>query len=166
MTIAESLLPEFDEEMSLTRKTLEAIPNDKLDWKPHKKSNTIGWNANHLADIPNWIEFMLDHDSLDIAPVDGPAWKSPSLESIEEILALFDKNVATARAVLAKTPDDVFAQDWAFMMGGQVMFTMTKGATLRKWALSHMIHHRATVRVYLRMNDIPVPGVYGPSGDE
>ena len=97
MSYGETLLPEFDQEMANTRKVLERIPDDKLDWKPHPKSNTIGWNANHLADIPNWMALALTTDSLDIAPPDGPKYEFPALTSREAILELFDRNVAAAR---------------------------------------------------------------------
>src|SRR6476620_2400039 len=97
MTYAETLLPEFDQEMANTRKVLERIPDDKLDWKAHPKSHTIGWNANHVADIPKWLVMVLTTPSLDIAPVDGKSYSSPTLTSSREILDLFDRNVANAR---------------------------------------------------------------------
>ena len=97
MPYAETLLPEFDQEMASTRKVLERIPDDKLDWKPHPKSNTIGWNANHVADIVNWVVLVLNRPSLDIAPADGPKYEFPTLTSREAILDLFDRNVAAAR---------------------------------------------------------------------
>src|SRR5271170_6296171 len=106
MTYAETLLPEFDQEMASTRKVLERIPEDKLDWKPHPKSNTIGWNANHVADLPNWIVETLAKPSLDIAPVGGDPYKLPKLTSRQEILALFDRNVAVARQALASVKDE------------------------------------------------------------
>src|SRR5215831_17592720 len=106
MSYAETLLPEFDQEMANTRKVLERIPDDKLDWKPHPKSNTIGWNANHVADIPNWMALPLTTTSLDIAPPDGPKYEFPALTSRKEILDLFDRNVAAAREAIAKAKDE------------------------------------------------------------
>ena len=102
MTYAETLLPEFDQEMANTRKVLERIPDDKLDWQAHPKSHTIGWNANHVADIPNWLVAVLTTPSLDIAPVGGEPYASPKLTSGEEILELFDRNVAAARKAIPR----------------------------------------------------------------
>ena len=146
MSYAETLLPEFDQEMANTRKVLERIPDDKLDWKPHPKSNTIGWNANHVADIPNWMAL--------------------ALTSRKEILDLFDRNVAGARKAIAEAKDEDMGWPWTLSQAGQVFFTMPRSAVVRGMVLNHIIHHRAHLCVYLRLNDIPVPGMYGPSGDE
>ena len=105
MSYAQTALPEFDQEMANTRKVLERIPNDKLDWQPHPKSHTIGWNANHLADLPNWLFETLTKPSLDVAPVGGEAYAFPKLTSREEILELFDRNVAAARKAIAEAKD-------------------------------------------------------------
>ena len=113
MPYAETLMPEFDQEMASTRKVLERIPDEKLDWKPHPKSNTIGWNANHLADIVNWVVLALTRPSLDIAPVDGPKYEFPALTSREAILNLFDRNVAAARKAIAEAKDEDMGQSWS-----------------------------------------------------
>ena len=104
MSYAETILPEFDQEMANTRKVLERIPNDKLDWQAHPKSHTIGWNANHVADIPNWLVMVLTKPSLDIAPVGGERYPFPKLSSREEILELFDNNVSDAREAIDGHP--------------------------------------------------------------
>jgi len=166
MSYAESLLPEFDQEMANTRKVLERIPDDKLDWKPHPKSNTIGWNANHIADIPNWTVLALTRPSLDIAPVDGPKYEFPSLRSRQSILDLFDRNVAAARQAISEVKDEDLGCIWELSQAGQVFLTMPRPAVVRGFVLNHLIHHRAHLCVYLRLNDIPVPGMYGPSGDD
>jgi uncharacterized damage-inducible protein DinB len=166
MTYAEANLPEFDQEMASTRKVLERIPEDKLDWRPHPKSNTIGWNANHLADLPNWMVQTIQRTSLDIAPVDGERYAFPALTSRKEILDLFDKNVAAARQALASVKDADVAQQWSLLQGGKTFFTMPRAAVIRGFVLNHIIHHRAVLCVYLRLNNVPVPGLYGPSGDE
>ena len=106
MTYAETLLPEFDQEMANTREVLERLPDDKLEWQAHPKSHTIGWNANHVADIPNWLVAVLTTPSLDIAPVGGEPYALPQLTSREEILGLFDKNVAAAREALSEAEDE------------------------------------------------------------
>jgi uncharacterized damage-inducible protein DinB len=166
MSYAETVLPEFDQEMANTRKVLVRVPDDKLDWQPHPKSRTIGWNANHLANLPDWAVHTLATSSLDIAPVDGKRFESPKLVSRKEILDLFDKNVAAARAAIVAAKDEDMAAMWTLLAGGNPIFTMPRSAVVRSVVLNHIIHHRAILCVYLRLNDIPVPGMYGPSGDE
>jgi uncharacterized damage-inducible protein DinB len=166
VSYAETVLPEFDQEMASTRKVIERIPDDKLDWQPHPKSHTIGWNANHLANLPDWAVHTLATSSLDIAPVGGKRFESPNFASRKEILELFDRNVAAARAAIAAAKDEDMAGMWTLLAGGNPIFTMPHSAVIRSVVLNHMIHHRAHLCVYLRLNDIPVPGMYGPSGDE
>lgn len=166
MTIAESILPEFDIEMEGTRKILERLPEDKFDWKAHDKSNTIGWVACHLVEIVGWVEGTLTQDTWDINPPDGEPYKSPELHSRQEILDTFDCNVAAARMRIVATPDDEFSKSWSLLSGGEPLITMPKLGVIRTWVLNHSIHHRAHLCVYLRLNDIPIPGMYGPSGDE
>lgn len=164
MSYAETILPEFDKEMANTRKVLERIPDDKLDWKPHPRSHTIGWNANHVADIPNWLAMVLNTPSLDIAPVGGAAYALPKLTSRAEIVELFDRNVAAARKAITEAQD--VGSPWSLLRAGQPIFTMPRAAVIRSMVLNHIMHHRAHLIVYLRLNDVPVPGMYGPSGDE
>lgn len=166
MSIAESILPEFDQEMANTRKVLERIPDEKLDWKAHPKSNTIGWNGAHLAEIPGWVEGTLTKDSWDINPPGGEPYRTPSANSRQQIIETFDKNVAAARKAIQATSDGAFMKDWSLLSGGKVFFTMPRIAVIRTFVLNHTIHHRAYLCSYLRLNDIPVPGLYGPSGDE
>jgi uncharacterized damage-inducible protein DinB len=166
MSYADTILPEFDQEMASTRKVLERVPDDKLDWKAHPKSQSIGWNAGHLANIPTWATITLTQSSFDLAPPGQPPPRAEPLKSRAEILATFDKNVAEARQALAAASNEEFAQPWSLKKGGQTMFTLPRSAVIRTFVLSHMIHHRAHLLVYLRLNDIPVPGMYGPSADE
>jgi uncharacterized damage-inducible protein DinB len=166
MTYAETILPEFDQEMANTRKVLERIPDDKLNWQAHPKSHTIGWNANHVADIPAWLVMVLAKPSLDIAPVDEEPYRSPTLATAREIVELFDRNVAAAREAITTVKDEELGQNWTLLGGGKPIFTMPRAAVVRGIVLNHLIHHRAHLCVYLRLNDIPVPGMYGPSGDE
>lgn len=166
MSIAQSILPEFDQEMAGTRKTLERIPNDKLGWKAHPKSNSIGWVAAHLAEIPGWVEGTLTKDSWDINPVGGEPYQSPKATSREQIIEVFDRNVAAARKAIAATSDEAFQKQWSLVSAGKPLFTMPRIAVIRGFVLNHTIHHRAHLLVYLRLNDIPVPGLYGPSADE
>jgi uncharacterized damage-inducible protein DinB len=166
MSYADTLLPEFDQEMANARKVLERIPEDKLDWRAHPKSNTIGWNANHLAEIPGWVEGTLTMPSWDVAPPGGERYQSPRLTKRQEILDLFDRNVAAARKAIQNVKDEDLARSWSLLEAGKPLFTMPRAAIIRSFVLNHLIHHRAILCVYLRLNNIPVPGMYGPSGDE
>ena len=166
MSFSTSALPEFDHEMASTRKVLERIPDDKLDWKAHPKSNTIGWNANHLADLPGWGASILTQPGFDFAPVHGPRYQTPSFKTTNEILELFDRNAATARKAIEAAQDESMGDDWTLRGGERLIFTMPRAAVYRSFLMNHIIHHRAILSVYLRLNDIPVPGLYGPSGDE
>jgi uncharacterized damage-inducible protein DinB len=145
---------------------LERIPDEKLDWQPHPKSHTIGWNANHVADIPAWLKMVLAKPSLDIAPVGGEPYVSPRLTSRLEILELFDRNVAAARKAITEVKEADMGSPWTLSRAGTPIFTMPRSAVVRSMVLNHLMHHRAHLLVYLRLNDVPVPGMYGPSGDE
>lgn len=160
------MLPEFDQEMANTRKTLERLPDDKFDYKPHAKSFTMGALAGHIAMMPGWAIGTLQTDNMDIAPVDGPAWEPPKMTNRAEILAAFDEAVAGLRPALAAASDADMMTPWSLLQGGKPIFTMPRIAVLRGMIMNHMIHHRAQLTVYYRLNDIPVPSLYGPSADE
>ncbi len=166
MSYADTILPEFDSEMASTRRVLERIPEDKLDWKAHPKSNTIGWNANHVAEIPGWVQGTLTQSAWDISPPGAEPYKTPSLGSRQEILDYFDANVLEARQALQNVREESLEEDWSLLFQGQTIFTYPRRTVIRTFVINHLIHHRAHLCVYLRLNDIPVPGMYGPSGDE
>ena len=166
MNYAETILPEFDREIANTRKVLERVPENKLDWQAHPKSHTIGWNANHLAELVGFIEGILTAPAWDIAPVAGEPYQSPKLTSRQEILDLFDRNVAAARKAIAAVKDDQMTQPWSLLKAGTPLFTVSRATMIRSFVLNHLVHHRAILCVYLRLNDVPVPGMYGPSADE
>jgi uncharacterized damage-inducible protein DinB len=166
MSISESLLPEFDLEMANTRKTLERIPDDKFDWKPHEKSFAMGALVNHLATIPSWAQPTIEQDSLDLAPPGAPPYQVVPVKSRQEALETFDKNVAAARAAIAGASDEHLFKPWTLLAGGQTIFTMPRTAVLRGFIMNHIIHHRAQLGIYLRLNDVAVPSIYGPSADE
>jgi uncharacterized damage-inducible protein DinB len=166
MGIAQGLLPEFDVEMANTRKTLERVPTEKLGWKPHPKSGAMGWLAGHLAFLPMWLSLTLAQDSLDIEPGGVTPTPPPRPESREAILALFDKHAAEARAALSAASDETLMKTWTLLKNGKTVLQLPKVAVVRSFVLNHMIHHRAQLGVYLRLNDLPVPSVYGPSADE
>jgi len=167
MPLSEALLPEFDHEMANTRTTLERVPEDRLSWKPHEKSGTMGWLATHLANLPSWVNFTLDNDSLDLAPPGAaPAGPMPPANSRKELLEMFDKNVSAARKALAGASDPHLAKPWSLLKGGKTILSMPRIAVLRGFVMNHTIHHRAQLGVYLRLNNVPVPALYGPSADE
>jgi uncharacterized damage-inducible protein DinB len=166
MSISASLLPEFDQEMANTRKALERMPDDKFDWKPHEKSGTMGWLANHLANLPSWTVYTINQDSLDLAPTEGESLKWEGKGSRQELLDYFDKNVGAARAAIAEASDEEFLKPWSLLKGGVTLMTLPKIAVMRGFVMNHIIHHRGQFTVYLRLNDVPVPPLYGPSADE
>ena len=166
MALSQSLLPEFDREMPNTRKTLERVPEDKFDWKPHEKSMEMGRLANHLAFLPNWAVTAVNETSIDINPVGEEPLRPPVASTTKELLDLFDAAVTAARAAIAGASDETLLGPWTLMSGGKTVFTMPRIAVLRGFVMNHSIHHRAQLGVYLRLNDIPVPSIYGPSADE
>lgn len=165
MGISQSLLPEFDHEMANTRKTLERVPDEKFDWKPHDKSFPMGSLAGHLANLPSWGSLTLSSDSFDMAP-GGEPLKTPPLASGKDVLTKFDENVAATRAAIEGATDQDLFKPWTLLSNGNTILTMPKVGVLRSFVMNHMIHHRAQLGVYLRLNDIPVPSIYGPSADE
>jgi len=166
MTIGQSLLPEFDEEMKNTRKVLERCPDEKWNWKPHDKSGTLGWLAGHVATMVDWLPMTLKTVEFDYAPVGGPSFTPPKIDNRKELLAEFDKNVPVARAALAGVSDAEILKNWKLLAGGQEIFTMPRVACIRSMILNHIIHHRAQLTVYFRLLGVAVPGLYGPSADE
>ncbi|HSF23751.1 MAG TPA: DinB family protein [Blastocatellia bacterium] len=166
MALSEALLPEFDLEMANTRKTLERVPEDRFAWKPHEKSFAMGHLASHLATLPSWSVMAVNQDSIDIAPVGQPPQKGPEAKTGKELLEMFDANVASARAAIAGASDEQLFRPWTLLSGGKTVLTLPKIAVLRSFVMNHNIHHRAQLGVYLRLNDIPVPSIYGPSADE
>lgn len=162
MTLQAALLAEFDQEMAGTRKALERIPTDKLTWKPHEKSFTIGSLAGHLAELPNWAKSTLEADEINLK---GPFDRKPP-ETTQQVLDTFDRNVSAARELLAATNDATLGENWSLKVEDKVMFTMPRTQVLRSFVLSHTIHHRGQLTVYLRLLDVAVPAIYGPSADE
>ena len=162
MAISEALLPEFDYETANTRRTLERIPENKLTWKPHPKSPDMDWLGGHLANILSWAVFTLTQDSVDTSVI-PPA---PAPTSRQQILDAFDANRAAARAAIAAASDAVWMEPLSLRSGKKVIFKQSRIAVMRGFVLSHSIHHRAQLAVYLRLNDVPVPALYGPSADE
>ena len=160
MSIAEKLLPEFDQEMATTRRVLERVPDDNPDWKPHPKSFSIAHLAQLLSWMPGWIGQTLTSTELDLASGSGY-----SVESTEALLKAFDENVRTTREAITDSKDSDYDVPWSLKMKGNVLFTMPRGEVVRQH-ISHLSHHRGQMSVYLRLRDVPVPSIYGPTADE
>jgi uncharacterized damage-inducible protein DinB len=160
MTIADTLLPEFDREMAVTRRLLERVPADRGRWKPHPKSFALGHLAQLVAWMPGWITNTLRETALDLATAPGY-----SFETTETLVGLFDENVRDARRAIAESRDEDYAVSWSLKHGEQVLFAAPRGTVVRTH-INHLIHHRGQLSVYLRLNDIPLPPMYGPTADE
>jgi uncharacterized damage-inducible protein DinB len=166
MALRDALLPEWEHEMTTTRKTLERVPEDKVDWKPHNTSMPMGRLAGHIAEMAGFAAQTFQGDSFDFAPPGGARMQPTMMTSRKQILEIFDKNVASAKAALSKASDEDLQKTWTLMNGGKTFFAMPRIQVLRGMILNHVIHHRGQLSVYLRMNQVPVPSIYGPSGDE
>lgn len=162
MSIAQSLLPEFDNEMANTRKMLERLPEGKLDYKPDPKSMTLGRLAGHVAEIVGWATSVLRDDFYNISP-DQKAFEA---QSRADALAEFDKNLPMTRAALAEAPDEGMSHNWSLKFEGNAVLTMPRAAVYRTMIMNHIIHHRAQLSIYYRLIGVPVPGMYGPSADD
>ena len=162
MRLIDPLLLEFDRECSGTRKCLERLPGEKLAWKPHEKSMSLGKLAGHVATIPGWIGSALLADGFDLTS--GMA--APPLGTPEEIVAAFDASVKLAKGAMAQLDDAKAMGEWTLAKGGQALFSMPRIALVRTILLNHSYHHRGQLTVYLRLLDVPVPAIYGPSADD
>jgi uncharacterized damage-inducible protein DinB len=162
MTIAEILLPEFDAEMANTRKLLACVPDGKDDWAPHAKSMALMRLASHVAEMPNWAIHTLQLDRLEFAGGEKP-WRAANAG---ELVTHFDAGVTAVRPVLQAVTDEAMARPWSLVFSGHTVFTMPKSLVMRNMVLNHMVHHRAQLGVYLRILEIPIPGMYGPSADD
>ncbi len=153
---------DFDQELKQTRRLLAVLPEGKLDYQPHKKSHTLGSLAQHVAQLPFLVVSVIRDDELDFLKVP----KSEKAAGVQDILKLYDAGTAAALAAFAELTEDQLQRTWTFRMGERVFFTRPKARLIRDFFLSHMIHHRAQLTVYIRLLDVPVPGLYGPSADE
>lgn len=158
----DALLPQFDREMALTRRVIERIPADRFSWKPHPKSTSFVDLARHLAHMVTWGAHALTEDATDVADR-RPMGPTPTLD---DILRIFDANAASVRALLASKSEEALAQTWTLTYQGKTALTDSRAAVVQTMILNHLIHHRGQLCVYLRLNDVPVPSLYGPSADE
>jgi uncharacterized damage-inducible protein DinB len=161
MKMTDLFLGELERETASTRRTLERVPEGRYDWKPHDKSMGLGYLAELVARLPSWTVFTIKQDSLDLA-----TYKSQPLRTSRELLKEFDASVAAAREALANTTDEHLLKPWRLLVAGQVVMEQVRHVVLRDSVFSHLAHHRGQLTVYLRLLDLPVPAIYGPSADE
>lgn len=162
MAIVDALLPEFDREMTTTRKLLERVPDDQFDWKPHAKSMSLGDLATHVATLPMWGALSLRQPEFNV----GGNPRVPTMKTRAELLSAFDGAVSDTRAALGSTSDAELMAPWSLKNGTQTIFTAPRAVVWRGFVMNHLVHHRGQLSVYLRLQDVPVPSIYGPSADE
>lgn len=166
MKLSEALLKEFDLEMEHVRRHLERVPEGKGTWKPAEKSMPLGWLSTFLAVLPSWSNDILEKDFFDVKPADGAGMAPKEATTSADLLAMFDKNVASGRVALAKFDDAKLEQPWSLKAAGETLWTQPRWLVLRTFFLNHAVHHRAQLGVYLRLLGIAVPAVYNASADE
>lgn len=165
MAIKDALLPEFDHEMGTTRRLLERTPESDFGWKPHDKSMTLGQLAGHIANLPHWCGAVFNFTVFDVASA-GEDTRPRAPESVTTLLAEFDRRVAEARSRLAAATDPEMLAPWTFASDDHEIFTMPRASVVRSFIMNHLIHHRGQFSVYLRMRNVPLPSMYGPTADE
>jgi uncharacterized damage-inducible protein DinB len=166
MSFYDSYLQELDHEAISTRKTLERIPADKFDWAPHATSVKLGALANHIVSLPGRVQQIFDHNDFDSLSPEAIAMRPPAAGTTKELIDRWDKNLADMRAALTTAPEEKLAGKYTLKSGTETIFSMPRKIVLRAFILNHLIHHRGQLSVYLRMLEIPVPSIYGPSADE
>jgi len=165
MSIAESILPEFDHETATTRTLLERVPETMAAWRPHEKSMSLGELAMHVSTIPGWAPFTLKERQFDTNPPGGPQYAPPPFETVAKMLSAYDAGVREARDLLAASTDAELIVPWSLKTAGKVVFSMPRVAVFRSFIMNHSIHHRGQLTVYLRMCGVPLPSIYGPTAD-
>lgn len=166
MTITNLFLEQLAKETAPTRRILERVPEGRNDWKPHPKSMNLGYLAAHVATLPSWIPMTVDRDHLDLHTPEGQTFIPKAAATTKELVELFDDAVRKAGESLSKTTDEHLLRSWRFLIDGKVVSEYPRYEGLRDMVFSHLAHHRAQLGVYLRLNDIALPGTYGPSADE
>jgi uncharacterized damage-inducible protein DinB len=165
MALKDALLPEFDHEMGTTRRVLERVPETDLGWKPHDKSFSLGQLAAHLANLATWVCLTCGAAAFDLASL-GENLRTKQPASKTDVMSAFDENVAKARKTIVEQTDASLSAMWTMQSQGEEMFTMPRMAVLRSFVMNHSIHHRGQLTVYLRLRNVPLPSIYGPTADE
>jgi uncharacterized damage-inducible protein DinB len=160
---SEAIIREVEHEGGQTRKMLQRVPMEQRDWKPHDKSMALGRLATHVGELPRWITMTLNTDELDLM---NPQWKTSKVTTTDELVALHDASIQEAIEGLRKAPDEIMIGKWTLRRGEAVFFTMPRISVIRTMSMNHIIHHRGQLSVFLRLLNIPVPGMYGPSADD
>lgn len=163
MNLIDPILAELAHEGATTRRLLERLPQDRLGWQPHQKSMTLGRLATHIAEIPGWVGSIVEKDEFDLG---ASGYVPPTLGSVAEIIAMFDKSVATAAETLKRQSNDQLLAKWRFKKNGQLLMEMPRLGMIRSFLMNHLIHHRGQLSVYLRLQNVPLPSIYGPTADE
>jgi uncharacterized damage-inducible protein DinB len=166
MSIATTILPEFNHEMANTRKLLERVPEEQSAWRPHPKSYSLGDLAVHIANIPTWVPITLRQDELDFSSPGAKKDPKRVFDTRKALLEVFDDNVVKAVSAIADTSDEEMKKPWALKNRGAVVFSLPRVAVLRSFVMNHLIHHRGQLTVYLRLKNVPLPAIYGNTADE
>lgn len=166
MKLTELFLDELEKEAALTRRTLERVPEGRNDWKPHERSMPLGYLAAHIAGLPEWIAIAIERDELDFSTPESQRLIPKPVATAAELVRELDRCTAAARQALTDTTDEHLAQPWRFVAGGRVFTEQPRYRIIRDMVFNHLSHHRGQLTVYLRLNEIPVPSIYGPSADE
>jgi uncharacterized damage-inducible protein DinB len=166
MKMNDLFLAEVDREAERTRRTLERVPEGRPDWKPHPRSMSLGYLAALVATLPSWIVFTVTQDELDIRPPGAKPYTMPEWSTAGDLVEILDGGVAQAREALQNTTDEHLLKPWKFLVGGRVMAEDPRHIVLRDTVFNHLAHHRGQLTVYLRLNEKPVPAIYGPSADD
>jgi uncharacterized damage-inducible protein DinB len=163
MNLIDPILAELAHEGATTRRLLERLPQDRLGWQPHQKSMTLGRLATHIAEIPGWVGSIVEKDEFDLG---ASGYVPPTLGSVAEIIAMFDKSVATATETLKRQSNDRLLAKWQLKKNGKLVVEMPRLGMVRSFLMNHLIHHRGQLSVYLRLQNVPLPSIYGPTADE
>ena len=166
MKLTELFIADLERDAEATRDVLERVPEGRNNWKPHEKSMELGYLTVLVATMAGWVEFMVNTDEFDIAPVDGPAYKQPTFESRAQLLQLHEESLQKAIAALKNTTDEHLEKPWKFKARGHVINELPRHVSIRDSVINHLAHHRGQLTVYLRLTSAPVPAIYGPSADE
>lgn len=163
MSLNQSFISEFEQEAKSTKKVLERVPIEKADWKPHEKSMSLARLATHVAELPSWLDVTLNSDELDFAKVE---YKPRIAASSAELIHIFEENYSKGLKAIKNATDEVLMSNWTMRNGEQIFFTLPKIAVIRSTVYNHLYHHRAQLGVYLRLLNVPLPAIYGPTADE